>query len=53
MAKDSSSLTISDMQAISDAVAKELADPSVRGVVVLHGTDAMEETSFWCICSTA
>ncbi len=46
MAKDSSSLTISDMQAISDAVAKELADPSVRGVVVLHGTDAMEETSF-------
>ncbi len=45
MAKDSSSLTISDMQAISDAVAKELADPSVRGVVVLHGTDAMEETS--------
>ena len=45
MAKDSSSLTMSDMQAISDAVARELADPKVRGVVVLHGTDAMEETS--------
>lgn len=45
MAKDSSSLTISDMQAISDAVGVELADPAVHGVVVLHGTDAMEETS--------
>jgi len=45
MATDSSSLTISDMQAISDAVGTELADPAVRGVVVLHGTDAMEETS--------
>lgn len=45
MAKDSSSLTISDMQAISDAVGVELADPAVCGVVVLHGTDAMEETS--------
>lgn len=45
MAKDSSSLTIADMQAISDAVGVELADAAVCGVVVLHGTDAMEETS--------
>lgn len=45
MAKDSSSLTISDMQTISNAVAAELADPEISGVVVLHGTDAMEETS--------
>lgn len=45
MAKDSSSLTISDMQGISNAVAEELADPEISGVVVLHGTDAMEETS--------
>ncbi|WHA43035.1 asparaginase domain-containing protein [Agrobacterium larrymoorei] len=45
MAKDSSSLTISDMQMISNAVASELADPEISGVVVLHGTDAMEETS--------
>lgn len=45
MAKDSSSLTITDMQQISDAVGAELADPSVSGVVILHGTDAMEETA--------
>ncbi|MDS9469039.1 asparaginase [Paracoccus sp. MBLB3053] len=45
LAKDSSSLTLSDMQQISDAVGQQLADPAVCGVVVLHGTDAMEETS--------
>ncbi|WP_320198033.1 asparaginase [Agrobacterium sp. rho-13.3] len=45
MAKDSSSLTISDMQDISDAVGKELADPTISGVVILHGTDAMEESA--------
>ncbi len=45
MAKDSSSLTISDMQDISDAVGRELADPAVSGVVILHGTDAMEESA--------
>ncbi len=45
MAKDSSSLTISDMQEISDAVGRELADPAVSGIVILHGTDAMEESA--------
>jgi len=45
MAKDSSSLTLADMQRISDAVGVELSDPTVAGVVVLHGTDAMEESS--------
>lgn len=45
MAKDSSSLTLADMQRISDAVGIELSDPAVAGVVVLHGTDAMEESS--------
>ncbi|XUY26450.1 asparaginase domain-containing protein [Agrobacterium sp. rho-8.1] len=45
MAKDSSSLTLSDMQHISDAVGLELADPAVSGVVILHGTDAMEESA--------
>ncbi|WP_341870395.1 asparaginase domain-containing protein [Paracoccus shanxieyensis] len=45
LAKDSSSLTLADMQTISDAVAVQLADPAVAGVVVLHGTDAMEETA--------
>lgn len=45
MAKDSSSLTLADMQRISDAVGAELDDPGVAGIVVLHGTDAMEESS--------
>ncbi|MBO0127081.1 asparaginase [Agrobacterium sp. OT33] len=45
MAKDSSSLTLADMQRISDAVGVELNDAAVAGVVVLHGTDAMEESS--------
>lgn len=45
LAKDSSSLTLADMQSVSDAVAKQLRDPQVTGVVVLHGTDAMEETA--------
>ena len=44
MAKDSSSLTLADMQRISDAVGVELNDPAVAGVVILHGTDAMEES---------
>lgn len=44
MAKDSSSLTLADMQRISDAVGVELNDPAVAGIVVLHGTDAMEES---------
>lgn len=44
-ARDSSTLTLADMQAISDAVGHELADPEVAGVVVLHGTDSMEETA--------
>ncbi len=45
MAKDSASLTLSDMQRISDAVASGLKDSEVDGIVVLHGTDAMEETA--------
>lgn len=44
-ARDSSTLTLSDMQRISDAVGAQLDDPRVAGVVVLHGTDAMEETA--------
>lgn len=45
MAKDSASLTLADMQRISNAVKAELDDTAVQGVVVLHGTDAMEETA--------
>ena len=39
-ARDSSTLTLADMQAISDRVGAELA-AGAAGVVVLHGTDAM------------
>lgn len=45
MSKDSANLTFSDMQLISDAVGLQMNDPSVAGIVVLHGTDAMEETA--------
>lgn len=45
LAKDSSTLTLTDMQSVSDAVAAQMADPQVAGIVVLHGTDAMEETA--------
>ena len=44
MARDSSTLTLADMQAISDAAGAELAG-GAAGVVILHGTDAMEETA--------
>lgn len=44
-ARDSSTLTLADMQQVSDAVGRQLADPQVTGVVVLHGTDSMEETA--------
>ncbi|MFD2441996.1 asparaginase domain-containing protein [Paracoccus kondratievae] len=45
LAKDSASLTLADMQRISDAVGAALADPQITGVIALHGTDAMEETA--------
>ncbi|OWW02346.1 L-asparaginase [Rhizobium sp. R72] len=45
MAKDSASLTLADMQEISKKVGELLADAAVNGVVILHGTDAMEETA--------
>ncbi len=45
MTKDSSSLTLSDMQSISDTVGDLLRDADIDGIVVLHGTDAMEETA--------
>ncbi|MFT4012200.1 MAG: asparaginase domain-containing protein [Paracoccus sp. (in: a-proteobacteria)] len=45
LAQDSSTLTLAEMQRIGTAIAAQLADPGVAGVVVLHGTDAMEETA--------
>jgi L-asparaginase len=45
MAHDSATLTLARMQRISDAVGEALAEPDTRGVVVLHGTDSLEETA--------
>lgn len=42
---DSSSLTLPDLDAIIAGVHEELADPAVRGVVLTHGTDSLEETA--------
>ncbi|MCY4667293.1 MAG: asparaginase domain-containing protein, partial [Rhodococcus sp.] len=46
MSKDSSSMTFADMDRVRDAVADQLKDPGLDSVVVLHGTDTMEETAF-------
>ncbi|MET0198514.1 L-asparaginase [Rhodococcus sp. RS1C4] len=45
MSKDSSAFDFADLDRIVDAVFDELDDPACLGVVVLHGTDTMEESS--------
>lgn len=45
MSKDSSSLDFADMDRIADAVFESLEDSDCAGVVVLHGTDTMEESA--------
>lgn len=43
---DSATMTLDDVSTVRRAVVDALADPGVSGVVVLHGTDSMEETAF-------
>lgn len=45
-ALDSSSMTLADVDALVATVHEQLADPSVAGVVVTHGTDSLVETAF-------
>lgn len=45
MSGDSSTFDFAAMDRVVDAVADALAEPRCRGVVVLHGTDTLEETA--------
>lgn len=45
-ALDSSSMALADVDALVATVHEQLADPSVAGVVVTHGTDSLTETAF-------
>jgi L-asparaginase len=47
MAVDSSTMSLPRMAAIREAVNDMLADASVEAVVVLHGTDTLEETAMF------
>ena len=45
MAIDSATMTLERMAALRNATTAALADPRVEGVVVLHGTDTLEEAA--------
>jgi L-asparaginase len=45
MAVDSSTMSLERMVTIRDALTAALTEPGVEGVVVLHGTDTLEETA--------
>ncbi|MCF8570759.1 asparaginase [Gordonia sp. HY002] len=46
MTVDSSSMTVRQQFDVVRAIAEELSDPAVVGVVVTHGTDTLEETAY-------
>lgn len=47
MSKDSSALDLTDLDTIRTATAEALAEDGCVGVVVLHGTDTMEESALY------
>jgi L-asparaginase len=47
MAVDSSTMSLPRMATIREAVDEALADARIEGVVVLHGTDTLEETAMF------
>ena len=42
----SEEMTLADMARVRDAVLDAIADPAITGIIVAHGTDALEETAF-------
>lgn len=42
----SEEMTLGDMARVRDAVLVALGEPDVSGIIVAHGTDALEETAF-------
>ena len=47
MAVDSSTMSLQRMVEIRNAVTETIEDPGTEGVVLLHGTDTLEETAIF------
>jgi L-asparaginase len=47
LALDSKDITPADWLVIRTAALRSLADPAIDGIVILHGTDTMEETAYF------